>query len=106
MSAGEQARLLGEAWERTPRDPHLQARAVVYHGGQRRDVFQLGVHAPDLSPGDLELVHRLWLECVRSTSPQLHHRDVVAVALEDFEARLGGPERTSLLARLQEHTRR
>jgi amino acid transporter len=104
MSASEQVRLLGEAWERTSRDPHLQIRAVVYRTDGRRDVFHLGAHAPDLSPDDVELVHRLWLECVRASNPQVHHRDVVAVALRDFEARLEGSERESLLARMRVQT--
>jgi amino acid transporter len=104
MSASEQVRLLGEAWERTSRDPHLQIRAVVYRTDGTRDVFHLGAHAPDLSPDDVELVHRLWLECVRASSPQVHHRDIVAVALRDFEARLEGSERESLLERMRIQT--
>ena len=62
MLPREQARLLGEAWERAPKDPNLQIRAVVYHSDGPRDVSHLGVHAPDLSPDDLDLVHRLWLD--------------------------------------------
>jgi amino acid transporter len=104
MSASDQVRLLGEAWERTAKDPDLQVRAVVYRTDGTRDVFHLGAHAPDLSPDDVELVHRLWLDCVRAGSPRVHHRDVVAVALRDFEARLEGSERESLLARMRIQT--
>ena len=57
-----------------------------------------------LSPDDVELVHRLWLDCVRAGSPRVHHRDVVAVALRDFEARLEGAERESILARMRNET--
>jgi hypothetical protein len=35
---------------------------------------------------------------------RVHHRDVVAVALRDFEARLEGSERESLLARMRIQT--
>jgi hypothetical protein len=104
MPAREQVRLLGEAWERTPRDRQLQMSAIVYQANGQRDVFHLGVHAPDLSPDDLERVHRLWLDCVRASSPHLHHRDIVAVALEDFEDRLSGPDRDMLLTRLRTQT--
>jgi hypothetical protein len=101
MSASEQAILLGEAWERTPKDPTAQMRVVVYCGDGTRAVFQLGVHAPDLTPEDLERIHRLWLDAVRTSSPHVHHRDIVAVALKEFEARMGSAERDALLARLR-----
>jgi hypothetical protein len=101
MSASDQARLLGEAWERTPKESTAQMRVIEYCADGTRAVFQLGVHAPALTPDDLECIHRLWLDAVRASSPHVHHRDIVAMALKDFEARLSGAERDGLLARLR-----
>ena len=110
MSASEQARLLGEAWERTVKDPRLQMRVVVFCADGTRAAFQLGVHAPDLTSDDLDRIHRLWLDAVRASSPHVRHRDLVATALKEFEARLTGSDRQAVLARLRQdaeaHTRR
>jgi amino acid transporter len=102
MSAREQARLLGEAWDRTARqDEHQRTRAVIYYQDGRREVFRLGVHAPELAAPDLERIHRLWVEAVASMGPDLHHRDVVAAALAGLEEDLEGPNRESALARIR-----
>ena len=103
VPASEQARLLGEAWERTPKAANLQMRVVVYCSGDRREVFHLGVHAPNLDADDLDRVHRLWLDSSR-VNPHLHHRDIVAVALKDFEARLLGPDRERVLGELRDQS--
>ena len=103
MPGREQARLLGEAWERSPKGQVPQVRVTVRSPGGQLEVFHLGVHAPDLNADDLELVHRLWLDCVRGGG-HLRHRDIVAVALDDFAARLAGPGRESLLDRLRAHS--
>jgi hypothetical protein len=103
MPGREQARLLGEAWERAPKDHAPQIRVTVKSQAGRIEVFHLGAHDPDLSDDDLALVHRLWLDCVTKSGP-LRHRDIVAVALEDFAARLAGPGRQSLLDRLRAYS--
>jgi amino acid transporter len=101
MTGRDQARLLGEAWERSPRDPNCLMRVTVYSSAGQRELFHLGAHTPDLAPDDVELVHRLWLDCVKGSSPNLRHRDIVAVALKELGARLAGPQRESVLAQLR-----
>ena len=45
-------------------------------------VFYIGPHAPALSPDDVQLVHRLWLNMRRDPSvPDLHHSDIITYAL-------------------------
>ena len=45
-------------------------------------VFYIGPHAPNLSPDDVQLVHRLWLNMRRDPSvSDLHHSDIITYAL-------------------------
>ena len=58
ISSAEQARLLGEAWERAVM-PDIQVRLVVFHLTGRYDLYPIGPHAPELCPRDFELIHTL-----------------------------------------------
>jgi len=86
MSAVAQAQLLGEAWDRTPHDASIATRLVVRLADGKVQQFSLGAHAPDLPPRDVEHIHRLWVEAVKSaTGQEIHHRDIVTAALDSFE---------------------
>ena len=69
LSAADQARLLGEAWERADKPDALDVRLVIHHRSGRTDTYHLGAHPPSLSPGDLDLIHRLWLDAVKPSGP-------------------------------------
>jgi amino acid transporter len=101
MTPERQALLLGEAWDRTPHDLELSTRFVVLgkDGHVRR--FSLGAHTPDLSSADVDRIHRLWVEAVKSVGPDIHHRDVVTVALETLEHDLLGNRRDEVVERLR-----
>ena len=92
LSADEQARLLGHAWERAPKPERLDVRLVVHHRSGRADTYHLGAHPPSLAPADLDLLHRLWLDATTSIGPHVHHHDVVRAALMQMEEQLNGPE--------------
>ena len=102
MSADDQARLLGEAWDRTPHDADLSTRLVVYTPAGSAQRFSLGAHAPDLSADDIERIHRLWLDAVRAVGPHIHHRDIVAAALGNFEEEMAGSGREHAVARIRQ----
>ncbi len=87
MRAREQARVLGEAWERTPGTSGLGTSLVIVKTGGNVEAYQLGAHAPTLEPEDLALIHRLWTRMVPQNS-ELRHRDVVVAALHTLERRL------------------
>jgi amino acid transporter len=106
MAAVEQARLLGEAWDRTPRDADPGTRLAVYSAAGSVQRFSLGAHAPDLSAADIERIHRLWLDAVKAVGPGIHHRDIVAAALGTLEEELGGPHREDAVARLRRQSAR
>jgi amino acid transporter len=103
MTPERQAMLLGDAWDRTPHDMDLSTRFGVLckDGSVKR--YSLGAHAPDLSSGDVERIHRLWLEAVQAVGPGIHHRDVVTAALSSLEQDLHGPRRDDAVKRLRDH---
>jgi len=101
LPADEQARLLGEAWERSDTG-HLQGvRLVVHHRSGRTDTFHLGAHDPQLTARDLDLIHHVWLDAVKAVGPHVHHHDVVRAALTQMAEQLNGPDRDAALAAIQ-----
>jgi len=99
LAADDQARLLGEAWERTPHAADLDVRLVIHHGSGGTAVYHLGAHAPSLTSDDLHLIHAIWLDAVKSVGPHVHHRDVVRAALTHMQEQLSneGPPRDAAL---------
>jgi amino acid transporter len=106
MPPEEQARVVGDMWDKIPGTRALQVRLVVYGDSGERHRFSLGVHAPELTPADLDLIHELWLEAYRALGPDLHHRDIVSAALSEFETALATDQRAAILARLKDRIRR
>jgi magnesium transporter len=105
LSAADQARLLGEAWERTEKPAALDVRLVIHHRSGRADTYHLGAHPPSLTSSDLDLIHRLWLDAVGSIGPHVHHDDVVRAALKQMEEQLTGPSRDAAIAAIREEAR-
>ncbi len=98
FSASDQARLLGEAWERVEGSDRVRTRLVAYKVGGQIQTFVLGPHAPTLTREDLDLIHRLWLEAVAEVGIDVHHRDVVRVALEKLQREMEGDSRREAMA--------
>jgi amino acid transporter len=105
LSSEDQARLLGEAWERADKPDALDVRLVIYHRSGRADTYHLGAHPPSLTSADLDLIHRLWLDAVKTVGPHVHHDDVVRAALKQMEQQLSGPQRDEAVAALREEAR-
>ena len=103
LPSAQQALLVGEAWDRAPHDRDITASLVVrgMDGTIRR--FSLGAHAPELSPAQVEHIHKLWVEAVRTVGPKIHHRDIVAAALGSLEDELAGERRAEAVERLRRH---
>jgi amino acid transporter len=88
-TSGEQARLAGLAWEKLeePR-PRLYLEVVAKGGVVERT--RMGPHAPELNAGDLEVLHRLWLDLTaRPDLRHLRHYQVLSVALDRLAKDLG-----------------
>jgi amino acid transporter len=81
MTAEDQAFHMGQAWEALPKPKRQFNFYVIDHNGETK-VFFIGPHAPALSPDDVQLVHRLWVNMRRDPSMQeLHHSDIITYAL-------------------------
>jgi hypothetical protein len=91
MTAQEQARELGRAWERLPEKPRRQVGFKIIEPNGTEHLVNLGAHAPHLTEDDVNLVHKLWIQV--SSVPgrrKVHHRDVVRVALDRLDRDLRG----------------
>ena len=91
MTAVEQSRELGRAWERLPEKPRRQVWCRILEPGNREHRVSLGAHAPQLTEDDVSLIHKIWLQVSQLPARRrVHHRDVVRVALERLERELNG----------------
>jgi len=106
FSAADQAKQLGEAWERVPGSAQLRTRLLAYKLSGEIQNYQLGAHAPTLSLDDLELIHKLWLDAVGSVGLEVHHRDVVRTALEELGEELRSGKRAQVLQRIKRQAER
>ncbi len=99
MSASEQAKAFGDAWERLPHPrPQLSLEIIDEETG-KQTYFNLGPHPPRLWPEDIEMLHKLWLQLSgKGLGHKLHHRDVVRVALRRLEADLQSGNSSSVLS--------
>ena len=81
LSPEDQAFHMGQAWEALP-EPKRQFNFCIVGADGDVKVFYIGPHAPALSPEDVQLVHRLWLNMRRDPSAaDLHHSDIITYAL-------------------------
>ncbi len=98
MPAADQAWHMGDAWERLAKKPSRLVTFRVVHPDGRDEDFSLGAHPPRLSNEDLNLLHDLWLDLTQTEGlGGVHHRDVVAVALDLLCRKLKGEKRREAL---------
>ena len=102
VSVATQGRLIGEGWEEIDDPDKTQFELVIVPDRGRIQRVQIGAHAPELAPEDIELTHDIWLEIVeRIPDADLHHRDVVYFALNRFREQLRGTDGAKVLEDLQ-----
>src|SRR3982074_2521112 len=99
----EQARQIGEAWEKLP-DPKPQFNLEIHLPNGDKIYKVLGPHAPNLTGNEVNLLHRLWLRFSEMLAPQeLHHHDVVHFALEEVQKELDDGQEDEVVKRLRAH---
>ncbi len=101
LTADQQAKYTGDAWERLP-EPRPNLAFEVNSPETGPVEYFLGPHTPRMRKQDLELLHKLWLEV--SAEPEfscLHHYHIVGLALERLNERLHGAQREELMATLK-----
>jgi amino acid transporter len=98
MAPDEQAKHIGDAWERLPKKPSRQVTIHVVDPTGTVNDFTLGAHAPALAAADVDLIHTLWLDAAKHGGVEdLHHREIVTVALARLADELKGPARQQTL---------
>ena len=98
MQGDELARQIGQAWERLPEPRHPFSLEIIAPGRPSTYV-NLGPHPPRLWPEDLDRLHDLWLGLSDDErfGSNLHHRDVLGVALRRMERDLRGNDRDEVV---------
>jgi amino acid transporter len=102
-SVTEQAREIGIAWERMP-EPKPRVSLEVFAPSGQEQIFYLGPHAPRLTPKEIDLLHKVWLELSdRLPGQEIHHHDIVHFALDEVEREIKDGQDDQVLKRLREH---
>jgi hypothetical protein len=105
LTADEQGKLTGDAWERLP-EPRPRLTLVVYEPDGTAHEYLLGPHTPRMRPEDVNLMHKVWLDITRDPRfAGAHHYHVVALALEQLQRELKGGTRDELLDKLEKEIR-
>jgi amino acid transporter len=103
MPVAEQAREIGISWERMA-EPRPRVTLEIFTPAGQEQVFYLGPHAPRLTPKEIDLLHRIWLQLSDQLPGQeIHHHDIVHFALDEVEREIADGQTREVLERLREH---
>jgi amino acid transporter len=102
MSADQQAKTIGDVWEAIQHEGKRKLRVLklIYPDGTEV-AYELGAHRPNVTPEDIELTHRLWLELAKENE-NLHHNQVVSVALRRLAKDMQGGKRGEVVAEIKQ----
>jgi hypothetical protein len=99
----DEARIAGLAWEALP-EPRPQLTLEIHSPAGHEHIFYLGPHAPRLTTKEIDLLHGIWLELSNEVAPEeLHHHDVVHIALEELRANIHDGRRQEIVDTLRKH---
>jgi amino acid transporter len=103
MPIAEQAREIGTTWERMP-EPRPRVTLEIFTPSGQEQIFYLGPHAPRLTPKEIDLLHKIWLELSdKLPSEEIHHHDIVHFALDEVGRQIAEGKKEAVLNRLREH---
>jgi amino acid transporter len=103
MPVIEQARAIGLTWERMP-EPRPRVTLEIFAPSGQEQIFYLGPHAPRLTPNEIDLLHRIWLQLSdKLPGEEIHHHDIVHFALGEVEREMDAGEEAAVLERLRQH---
>src|SRR6266851_3795353 len=99
----DEARMAGLAWESLP-VPRPQLTLEIYAPTGQEHIFYLGPHPPRLTTKEIDLLHGIWLELSNEVAPEeLHHHDVVHIALEELRRNINDGRRQEIIDALRKH---
>jgi amino acid transporter len=103
MPVAEQAHEIGIGWERMA-EPRPRVTLEIFTPSGQEQVFYLGPHAPRLTPKEIDLLHKIWLQLSdKLPGQEIHHHDIVHFALDEVERELSEGKEKEVLDRLREH---
>ena len=83
-------------------EPRQSIALEIYSESGEKDFFYLGPQAPNLSPNELELMHRLQLELNGIVnSRDLHNHEIVYFALQEVHRQLAQTDQQDMIQRLK-----
>ncbi len=99
MDSNELALRIGRAWEKLAEPRHAFSLETL-SPGRPSTYVNLGPHPPRLWPEDVERLHDLWLRLSQRLGCDLHHRDVVSLALRRLECELNDAQQDEVFRHL------
>jgi amino acid transporter len=107
LTADEQGKLTGDAWERLP-EPRPRLKLVVVEPNGTKHEYLLGPHTPRMRQEDVDMLHKLWKEVTSDPRyRELHHYHVLNVALQEMTERLhNGAYREDVLKEIHDEMQR
>ena len=101
MTAAQQAKKIGDVWEAIQHPDKRKLRVLKLINPDESEVaYELGAHRPNVTPEDIELAHRLWLELAKENE-HLHHNQVVAIALRRLAKDMQSNKRGEVVAEIK-----
>ena len=106
MPVTEQAREIGLSWERMP-EPRPRVTLEIFTPAGQEQIFYLGPHAPRLTPKEIDLLHKVWLELSEKVhGMEVHHHDIVHFSLDEVEREIANGQTDAVVERLREHLKK
>ena len=102
VGENEQAKAIGDVEESIQHENKRKLRVLkLIHPNGTELIYEIGAHRPKIKPEDIEIVHQLWLELVRD-KPELHHNEVVSLALQRLNQDLLSKQRRQVITQLKQ----
>jgi hypothetical protein len=85
-------------------EPRPRVTLEIFTPSGQENIFYLGPHAPRLTPKEIEMLHRVWLDLSdRLPGEEVHHHDIVHFALTEVEREINQGQSDSVTERLRQH---
>src|ERR1700682_3295500 len=85
-------------------EPKPRVTLEIFTPSGQEQIFYLGPHAPRLTPKEIDLLHRVWLQLSdRLPGREVHHHDIVPFALDEVAREIGNGQGDDVLKRLNDH---
>jgi hypothetical protein len=85
-------------------EPRPRVTLEIFTPSGQEQIFYLGPHAPRLTPKEIDLLHKLWLQLSEKLpGEEIHHHDIVHFALDEVEREIDEGQEDAVIQRLRDH---